>query len=121
MEGLNAEGDEAPVCLTLVIVDTATGEGAVAAGGMEPPLLVRREGQMEEMKVSGLLLGFQPGTEYTETAFRLDLGDLMILTTDGVTEARQGRQFLGYDGLQRLAQEGHSAGSLETGTLEQMG
>jgi len=120
-EGLNDEGDEAPVCLTLVIMNTATGEGAVAAGGMEPPLLVRREGQMEEMKVSGLLLGFQPGTEYTETAFRLDLGDLIILTTDGVTEARQGRQFLGYDGLLRLVQEGRSAGALETGTLEQMG
>ena len=120
-EGLNEEGDEAPVCLSLVIINTATGEGAVAAAGMEPPLLVRREGQMEEMKVSGLLLGYQPGAAYTETAFRLDSGDLILLTTDGVTEARQGRQFLGYDGLMRLAQEGRSAGASETGTLERMG
>ena len=71
-----------------MIINTATGEGAVAAAGMEPPLLVRREGQMEEMKVSGLLLGYQPGAAYTETAFRLDSGDLIILTTDGVTETR---------------------------------
>ena len=43
-EGLNDEGDEAPVCLTLVVVNTVTGQGAVAAAGMEPPLLVRRDG-----------------------------------------------------------------------------
>lgn len=112
-EGLNDEGDEAPVCLTLAIVNTATGEGVVAAGGMEPPLLVRRDGEMEEVKVSGLLLGFLPGVEYEETAFDLGRGDLVILTTDGVTEARRGRQFLGYEGLMRLAQEGQASGTLE--------
>ncbi len=115
-EGLNAEGDDAPVCLTVIIVNTATGRGAVSAAGMEPPLLVRRDGQMEEIIASGLLLGFEPGTGYAETAFQLARGDMVILTTDGVTEARQGRLFLGYDGLTRLAQEG-----LSLGTLEKMG
>ena len=115
-EGLNEEGDEAPVCLTLVIVNTATGMGAVAAGGMEPPLLVRQDGQMQELKASGMLLGFNLGAEYAETPFHLDPGDLLVLTTDGVTEARHGKQFLGYEGLMRLAQERRSLG-----TLEQMG
>jgi len=112
-EGLNEEGNEAPVCLTIAIVNTARGEGRVAGGGMEPPLLVRRGGQMEEMKVNGLLLGFKPDVEYAETEFQLAPGDLMILTTDGVTEARQGRQFLGYEGLMRLAAEGRSLRTLE--------
>jgi len=112
-EGLNEEGDDAPVCLTLAIVNTTTGQGMVAAAGMEPPLLVRSDGQMEEMKVSGLLLGFQLGAEYAETTFQLDRGDLVILTTDGVTEARQDNEFLGYEGLMRLAQEGRSSGTLE--------
>ena len=115
-EGLNEEGDEAPVCLTLAILNTATGEGMVAAGGMEPPLLVRRDGSMEELKVNGLLLGFELGAEYAETAFQLNPGDTLILTTDGVTEVRQGKQFLGYEGLMRLAHEGQSSE-----TLEQMG
>lgn len=115
-EGLNEGGNEAPVCLTLVIVDTATGEGMVAAGGMEPPLLVRRDGQMEELEVNGLLLGFQQGAEYAETEFHLHPGDTIVLATDGVTEARQGKNLLGYEGLMRLAQEGRSSE-----TLEQMG
>ncbi len=112
-EGLNEEGDDAPVCLTLAIVNTATGEGVVAAAGMEPPLLVRHDGQMEEIRVSGLLLGFQLGAEYAETAFHLHPGDFVILTTDGVTEARHGKLFLGYEGLMRLAEGGRSLGTLE--------
>lgn len=112
-EGLNQEGDDAPVCLTLVIVSSATGQAAVASAGMEPPLLVRADGQMEDIKANGLLLGFEPGSEYEETTFHLDHGDWVILTTDGVTEARRGREFLGYEGLMRLAQEGRSSGTLE--------
>ena len=112
-EGLNAEGDDSPVCLTVAIYNTATGQGTVAGAGMEPPLLVRRNGSMEETKVNGLLLGFQPGTEYQETPFQLGRGDLVILTTDGVTEARHDNQFLGYDGLMRLVQDAQPSGTLE--------
>lgn len=112
-EGLNDEGDDAPVCLTVVILNNATGQGVVAGAGMEPPLLVRRDGGMEEMKVSGLLLGFQPGADYAETSFQLEPGDSVILTTDGVTEARRGSEFLGFDGLMRLAQQGRPLGTLE--------
>ena len=115
-EGLNEEGDDAPVCVAVAIINTATGKGAFAAGGMEPPLLVRRGGQLEEMKVNGLLLGVQLGAVYDETTFQLDPGDWVVLVTDGVTEARFGKQFLGYEGLMRLVQEGQS---LET--LEQIG
>lgn len=112
-EGLNEEGDDAPVCLTIAIVNTTTGEGAIAGAGMEPPLLIRRDGQMEEIKTTGLLLGVQQEAEYEETAFQLSQGDTVILTTDGVTEARQGRRFLGYEGLMQLAKKGQSLKTLE--------
>ncbi len=114
-EGLNDEGDEAPVCLTLVVLNTATGEGVVCSAGMEPPLLLRADGQMEEIRTRGLVLGVETDEEYRAETFQLGHGDLVLLTTDGITEARRGRSFLGYDGLMRLAQEGRK------GTLEQMG
>ncbi len=112
-EGLNKEGDDAPVCLIIALVDITTGAGAVAAAGMESPLLVRAHGQMEEINATGLLLGIQPKACYEETPFQLEQGDLVILTTDGVTEARQGSLFLGYAGLMRLAQQGRSLETLE--------
>lgn len=113
MEGLNAEGDDSPVCLMVAILDTATGQATIAAGGMEPPLLVRHDGTMTEISVSGLLLGIVPGTEYDETAFRLAPGELIVMTTDGVTEARRGKRFLGMDGLMTLVGSGRPPENLE--------
>jgi len=45
-----------------------------------------------------------PGTDYTQTAVRLGPGDLVILYTDGVSEAvNEEEQELGYEGLLGLA------------------
>ncbi len=54
--------------------------------------------------VDGLPLGLIPGTDYTQTAVRLGPGDLVILYTDGVSEAvNEEEQELGYEGLLGLA------------------
>ena len=87
-EGLNEEGDDAPICLALAVIHAATGEGSVASAGMEPPLLVREDGRIEEMKVLGLLLGVEEDQEYRAASFRLERGDTLLMTTDGITEAR---------------------------------
>ncbi len=73
-EGLNEEGDDAPVCLTLAVLNTATGQGAVAAAGMEPPLVVRSNGELVEVMVRGLPLGIIHGAEYMETTFQVERG-----------------------------------------------
>jgi serine phosphatase RsbU (regulator of sigma subunit) len=112
-EGLNAEGDDAPVCLIVVILDAATGKGAVAAVGMEPPLLARADGRIEEVRVSGLLLGIQPDQTYESAPFDLGHGDTIFMATDGITETRRGKEFLGADGLARLAREAIPLGNLE--------
>jgi len=120
-EGLNEQGGDAPICMTLAIIDTATGQGTIASAGMEPPLLVRSDGRMEEINVNGLLLGFELDVKYAEVSFELTSGDWLILTTDGITEARQGKEFLGYEGLMRLVQEGRSEGMFENASVEQLG
>lgn len=112
-EGLNDEGDDAPVCLIVAIINTNTGQGAVASAGMEPALLIRSDGQMEEMQVNGLLLGIEQNEGYKEGTFQLEPGDMILLVTDGVTEARRDRTLLGYEGLVRLAEESRSLGTLE--------
>lgn len=112
-EGLNPEGDDAPICLVLAVIDTKSGEGSVACAGMEPPVLARAGGGLEVMAVAGGLLGIDPDQEYPSAPFCLDPGDCLVMTTDGITEARRGRDFLGNDGFQRLVTEADGQASLE--------
>ena len=55
--------------------------------GHNPPLLFRATGEIEDLEGGGPMVGFLRGLEYEE--FELDLfpGDLVVLYTDGVTEA----------------------------------
>jgi phosphoserine phosphatase RsbU/P len=60
-----------------------------------------------ETYIEGLPLGMIPGTDYVQTAVRLDEGDTLVLYTDGVTECMdaQGKE-LGSEGLLELAKNG---------------
>jgi len=76
-------------------------EGArvmVASGGHPLPILLRA-GTAYAIGLTGLLLGMQD--DYTAPDFVLQLrpGDALVLYTDGVTEARCGREMLGEDRL----------------------
>jgi len=47
-----------------------------------------------------------PGTHYSQTAVELGLNDLVVLYTDGLTEARdEAGQLLGQEGLLALARQ----------------
>ena len=107
-EGINTEGSDAPVCITLAVIERETGAGKLAIAGMEPPILVRANGETEQTTVVGMPLGVEPNEEYMQVDFQLEAGDTLILSTDGITEARQGRQFLEAEGLIRLAVEGNN-------------
>jgi sigma-B regulation protein RsbU (phosphoserine phosphatase) len=50
----------------------------------------------------GTVLGVYADVELTETTFRLDRGDMMVLYTDGVTEARGVDGFYGTERLTGL-------------------
>ena len=59
-----------------------------------------------------MLLGISPKQEYTLSTGRLEVGDILLAATDGITEARQGRDLLGNDGMARMAQEARSLKTL---------
>ena len=106
---LEARNDTGFVCLALVLVDTATGEATFATAGIEPPLLLRANGEAEAIRLPGLPLGVMPGHVYTTATRTLEAGDVLLLFTDGLTEARRGKDFLDYEGVTRLAQEARSS------------
>jgi serine phosphatase RsbU (regulator of sigma subunit) len=55
--------------------------------GHNPPLLCRAGGTLERLTVGGLLLGMLPDQEYAQQVVQLDPGDVIVLYTDGITEA----------------------------------
>ena len=100
--------DNAFAAVAVAVIDTSTGEVRFAAGGAEPPFVVRvATGKAEPVEVSGVVLGGNPGSEYDRVSVTVDPGDFVVMSTDGTTEARnkRNRQFFGYDGLLRAAEE----------------
>ncbi|HBA86727.1 MAG TPA: hypothetical protein DCZ75_01730 [Geobacter sp.] len=56
--------------------------------GHPPPLLYRpREGRFFPLDAEGLILGVQRGVAFHEPTLQVEQGDLLLLYTDGITEA----------------------------------
>jgi serine phosphatase RsbU (regulator of sigma subunit)/anti-sigma regulatory factor (Ser/Thr protein kinase) len=68
------------------IIDTNEGEIVLANAGHNLPY-VRSSGGVVELRATGMPLGLMPGMSYDERTYRLDRGDVMVLTSDGITEA----------------------------------
>lgn len=75
--------------------DPQVGRLTWANGGHPPGLLRRADAQLERLSVTGPLLGAMVGVEFKECSTAMAEGDRILLFTDGVTEARRGREFFG--------------------------
>ncbi|MFE5190600.1 PP2C family protein-serine/threonine phosphatase [Streptomyces sp. NPDC056628] len=74
--------------------DPATGRLTVhlASGGHPPALVLRADGSAAYLPTpGGLLVGVLPTAPFTAAATTLDAGDTLLLYTDGLTEARTGK------------------------------
>jgi sigma-B regulation protein RsbU (phosphoserine phosphatase) len=119
---LDRRDGSALVCLSLAVVDSEAGKAQIAVAGAEPPLLLRAPTMPdntvtgEEIWSHGLLLGIERDAVYQTTTRNMNYGDVLLMTTDGVTEARRTTSqtpsgvitttaLFGYEGFQRLAEE----------------
>lgn len=68
-------------------LDTAEGTFTSTNAGHNPPLILRTDGAMEYLKSGGLLLGMLPDQDYKQESVNLGPGDVVVLYTDGITEA----------------------------------
>ena len=75
------------------MLDTSTGDLAFANAGHNPPIVVRASGEAEMLEGGGPVLGILPIAPYSEMRTQLDRGDMLVLYSDGVTEANN----LNYD------------------------
>jgi serine phosphatase RsbU (regulator of sigma subunit) len=69
------------------VFDVSTGAVAFANAGHNPPILVRANGDAEMIEGGGPVLGILPIAPYSEMHTRLEHGDMIVLYSDGVTEA----------------------------------
>jgi phosphoserine phosphatase RsbU/P len=77
------------ITMVFGLLDPATGRFAYANAGHNYPLLIRADGQVEQLRRGGLVLGLNSAVEYPLDECALHPGDLIALYSDGLTEARR--------------------------------
>jgi PAS domain S-box-containing protein len=101
--------EEAVVFLTAICACLETTESGarlvLACAGHPPPLVLRVDGRVERVSCVGSLLGVFEAVELGLVEVELAPGDLLVLYTDGVLEARGPDGFFGVDRLARLLRE----------------
>jgi sigma-B regulation protein RsbU (phosphoserine phosphatase) len=100
-------GDHRFATATAIRFHAAPGGLRVAAGsaGHPPPLIVTSTGNVTPVACRGSLLGMFDRVTFTPTDIELPIGDTLVMYTDGVIEARGGREEFGEDRLVDLLRE----------------
>ncbi|HVQ14565.1 MAG TPA: PP2C family protein-serine/threonine phosphatase, partial [Vicinamibacterales bacterium] len=75
------------VTLFLSVLNPATGELSYVNAGQNPPLLRRGNGSYERLRAGGMALGMFENATYTTGATVLEPGDVLVMYSDGITEA----------------------------------
>jgi sigma-B regulation protein RsbU (phosphoserine phosphatase) len=73
-------------------LDPATGDLRFLSAGHSPPILKRQDGRIERLESENIPLGIELKEIYKTGVTRLEAGDLLVIYTDGVTEARNDDQ-----------------------------
>jgi len=69
------------------LLNTENHELSYCNAGHDPPLLLRSDMQLQRLGPGGLMLGFMEDFSYFKDVVSLSPGDLLVLFSDGITEA----------------------------------
>lgn len=90
-----------------------------ALGGHHRPLICRQGGDAEALGAPGALLGVFDDPTFPESTIQLDPGDLVVVCTDGVLEARRGDELFGDERYRRTVDANRGpAADVATGVLD---
>jgi sigma-B regulation protein RsbU (phosphoserine phosphatase) len=100
----------------LARLDPPTGRVDYVNAGHNPPLLIRKDGQVETLNEGGMVLGLFDSMPYAEGVAELRAGDTLLIFSDGVTETWSAKddEF----GDQRLAEVGLRGRGLDAAGLQ---
>ncbi|MDQ1437773.1 MAG: phosphoserine phosphatase RsbU/P [Acidimicrobiaceae bacterium] len=117
---LSASGrPEDLVSLCAVVFDSAAGSLRFASAG-HPPAWIWHDGEVRPLRSTGPLLTLDPKGTYVSYEFPLNPGDVALLYTDGLSEARAGEQLFGEDRIAAMLRRdpGEDLTTLCKGLLE---
>jgi phosphoserine phosphatase RsbU/P len=84
-------------------IDEDTRELRYVNAGHNPPYLLRAAAEIEELPAGGTVIGMFPQASYEEARTGLQPGDVLVIFTDGVTEAlNPGEEEFGEERLKDL-------------------
>jgi len=75
------------VTLFYAELDPESGAVSFLNAGHNPPLIVHAAGTVEQLASGGLPLGIKADADYREGRTHLQMGDVLVIYSDGVTEA----------------------------------
>jgi sigma-B regulation protein RsbU (phosphoserine phosphatase) len=94
------------------ILDPSSHVLAYTNAGHNPPMLLRASGEIETLDAGGLPVGLMPGSTYESAAVTIGAGDVLVLYTDGITEAVDtANEEFETERLERLVRDGASLAS----------
>lgn len=85
------------------VLDTDSGVLEYVNAGHELPLLTSvQSGLCMRLATTGTALGIVESFDFTSQSVKLKPGDVLLIYTDGATEARRDGEFLGIEGLEKM-------------------
>lgn len=101
--------DNVFVAILYAIFDPSDRSLSFSAAGLPRPWLVR-DGEARSLEFEGMPLGIVPNTTFSEIKLKLLPGDLIVMMTDGLTEATSiESEELGPCGVKQILESLHSA------------
>lgn len=98
------------VSLCVVVFDQAAGTLRYASAG-HPPAWLCHDGEVRPLRATGPMLSLDPKGGYFSREVTLDPGDLLVMYTDGLAEARAGEQLFGEDRIASILRRDPGVGA----------
>lgn len=102
----------------LALVNLRTGRISYSSAGHPPPVICRADGSVETLHLGQTPLAVLKTQRFDEHCDRFSPGDMLVLYTDGISEARRGGEMFGIEGIKRAVctcpnlSAGHAAKAL---------
>jgi serine phosphatase RsbU (regulator of sigma subunit) len=88
-----------------VVVRLECGEILWSNAGHEPAAVLRDTGEVDVLESPGFPLGIEPSAAYTDKSTPFGPGDILVMYTDGITDAHKRGNYFLLDGLARTVSQ----------------